>query len=282
MATTPLTGDTQYILNGIGTTILKRPDKLLRIENSQDLSITMSATTGTQVGGDGYFPLSIFTTGKSGKVDITDAMMSINQVQFSQGGTIQNHSRASFMEYVTPASGTAQLSATQDILIDTVTCQDMTTGLVLEQVTGTPTAGQYSITAAGVMTFPADFTSQVFVVGYVQATSGGVSLEVLNNSLTEPFEVMHQLHTEEQDDGNRYQIDVWIRKAKCDGAWTYEAKRGSAYSPKTTFEVMGTNKPGVPVMIVSAKIWTPTAAEVQAFSAAQQALQGAGSSSTND
>jgi hypothetical protein len=235
---------TDIILNGVGTTTLVYTDgSVLDIDYAQDLQIQTSATMGKQEGGSSPWPLLQFVTAKSGKITITNAKFSLNQAKFTQGGTLTStSSEERVTETITPSSGTAQLTQTENVIVADVVAVDTVTGLPLTRVTTAPTtATQFEVTTAGVVTVLSTLTNPI-KFDYYYTNSAGISLDVLNESVTGNCELRHSVISEEQSDGHCYKADVRVFNVKCNGNFSYDAKKSAAFSPKLEFEIQDSGR----------------------------------------
>jgi hypothetical protein len=231
------------LLSGVGSSTLVYADgSVLEIDSAQDLQIQTTATMGKQEGGSSLWPLLQFVTAKTGKVTFTNATFSLNQAKFTQGGTLNTGtSETNVVETKTPIIGTCTLGQITGVLIDTVVAVDTVTGLSLKQVTGTPIEDEFKVTAAGVVTVDTLMVNPVkFNYYFTDAT--GVSLDILNDSVTGNCELRHTLISEQQPDGNRYKVSVRVYSCKCTGNFAYDAKKAAAFSPKLEFEIQDSGR----------------------------------------
>ena len=225
------------ILHGVGkSTLIYGDGSMLSIPKSKNIQVEVKGDMGEQVGGDGLFPLMKFLTKKSGTVSIEDATFSLEQAKFTQGGTLVEGASVNKEEEVTASAGAATLSVTTGIDVDSVVVVDKTTGKAMKRVESSPAAGQFTVTSAGALAFESTFADTV-TVNYFYKAADGVNLSVMNDSLAQPCELRHTIVTDEQADGKRYKLTLRVYRCRNNGNFTYDAKRGEAFSPKVEFEI---------------------------------------------
>lgn len=226
------------ILHGVGKSSLIYTDgTMLTIDKSKNFKFEVSAQTGKQEGGDGLFPLLKFLTSKTGTLTIEDAQFSLDQAKFITGGAIVKGAEVNKEETVVPSAGSATLSVTKGIETDTVVVINEVTGEPLVATSGdTVSAGQFKVTDAGVLTVDSKLTDKL-TVNYMYKAEDGVNLAVLNSSVAKPCELRHTIVTDEMADGKRYKLTFRAFKVRSDGAFSYNAQRGEAYSPSMKFEL---------------------------------------------
>lgn len=231
----------KVILHGVGKTSLIYGDgSILNVDKAQDFQFATTGNTGKQEGGDALYPLLEFNTGMTGKITMTDAQFSLNQAYFAAGGKITTGAEHNAQETVTAASGAATLK-NKNVVVDSVIVNTADGTPLTRIATGTPTATQFVVTTDGKITVDATVTGSL-LVDYVYTNVDGLNLAVMNDSVSQPCEMRHRIVTDEMPNGKRYQFSIRVFKARCNGNFTYDAKRGAAFSPKLEYEVMDSGR----------------------------------------
>lgn len=235
------TSETNMIIHGVGTSQLVFKDgTFLDIDEAQDLEINVEATTAEVEGGDSYFAILEYITKKTGKVSITDANFSLAQIKALTGANVTNAAEVLVPNDVkTVATDTCTLAKTSNVIPSTVVAKLADTGEALTRIeSGTPLAGEFKVTTAGVVTVDATLDGESIVFSYYITNSTGCAVNMLENDVPRGCELRHQIVTDEMPDGKRYQIDICVYNCKPSGAYNYSAKRGNANAPKMEFKIL--------------------------------------------
>lgn len=228
------------IFHGVGVSQLVFKDgSFLNIDKSQDLSIAVTASEGKVQGGDSLYDLMTFVTEKTGKVTITNAVFNMEGVKASTGTDISTSAEVWVQsDKKTPAAGSATLSQTSNVIVESVVARRVSDGTPLKRVTGTPATGEFKVTTAGaVTTFSSDTGEIEFSYRYTAAT--GQAVHMLENDIPKQCELRHSLISEPtKEDGKAYKIDLTVYNCKATGSYTYDAKRGAAFAPKMEFNIL--------------------------------------------
>lgn len=232
------------IFHGVGTSqIVLRDGTIIDIDKSQELSIQTTATEGKQQGGDGYYDLMTFVTEKSAKIAITDAVFNLPSVSAATG-TMVGDTAEDFLkgDVCTVADGACALTKTTGVVVDSVVAKVVETGEILKRVgSGTPKIGEFVVTPTGAVTVDASLDGKQIEFGYYYQTEGQ-SVRMLEDDVPQICEFRHVHITDPQDDGNRYKVSIRAYKCKGTGSYTYEAKRGAAFSPKLEFNILNAGR----------------------------------------
>lgn len=232
----------ELYFHGVGTSQLVFTDgSFVTIDKSQDLQIQVSSSEGKIQGGDGVYDLMTFITEKTGKLSITDAEFQPEQIKAATGAEITTGA-----EVLVPsdkklvATGACALTQTTNIVVESVVAKVVETGAVLVNIgaTGTPKAGEFTVTAAGVVAVNTTLNGKNIEFSYFYTDSTGTSVKMLEDDMPKLCEFRHTLLTDEMADGKRYKLSVRVFKCKPSGAFTYDAKRGAAFAPKVELTVL--------------------------------------------
>lgn len=233
------------IFHGVGESVLKFNDgSFVVIDSAQDLSIASSATTVEVEGGDSLYALADFVSKKSDKLTITNAVLNLETIKAQTGAEITAGSEVLFSDKKTIATAGCTLSQTTGIVVDSVAAQVVNadgtkTPLSNIGATGTPTATQFTVTAAGVVKVDTTLNDKVVEFSGYYTDANGQVAKLLETTLPKVCEFRHTLLSEESnEDGKQYRIDVRAFKCKPSGAFTYDAKKGTAYAPKLEFSIL--------------------------------------------
>lgn len=232
------------ILYGVGTSQLVFTDgSFVTIDKSQDLQIATSATEQKVYGGDALYALFNYVSEKSAKITITDAVFRLEGVKAATGSDISDGAEvwvASDKKTIT--AGACTLSKTTNVLVDTVVARVIDTGKVLTYTNGTPGVGQFKVTTNGNVTVDAGLDGEIVEFSYYYTDSNGQAVHHLEDDIPKICEFRHTLISDQMDDGKRYKIDIRAYRCKANGAYTYDAKRGSAFAPKIEFEILDSGR----------------------------------------
>jgi hypothetical protein len=232
------------IFHGVGVSQLVFTDgSFVNINKSQDLQIAATVTEQKVNGGDSLYSLLTFASEKTAKLTITDAVFKLEGIKAATGSTITSGAEV----WVTSdkkaiATGTCTLSKTTNLLLDTVVANVVETGVTLVKTSGTPTANEFKVSAAGAVTVDTALNGKTVEFSYYYTDANGQAVHHLENDIPKVAEFRHTLISDQMDDGKRYKIDIRAYRCKANGAYTYDAKRGAAFAPKLEFEILDSGR----------------------------------------
>lgn len=252
------------IFHGVGRSqIVLRDGTVIDIDKSQELSIQTTATEGKQQGGDGYYDLMTFVTEKSAKVSITDAVFNLPSISAATGTKISATADDFVVgEVQVVESGSCQLKALIGVDVSSIVARVVETGEVLKlddgkgdpagvAVVGEGKVGDAMVAAAKAGSFQATNTGAIIVDSSLDGKEiefsyfrevEGQGAHMLEDDVPQICEFRHTHITDPQDDGNRYKVSIRAYKCKGTGSYTYEAKRGAAFSPKLEFSILNAGR----------------------------------------
>jgi hypothetical protein len=235
-----LNQNTEVMLHGVGVSQLVYTNgTILRIKSSQDVEIKTSATSGDIRGGDSFYAKLNYIKEKGGDISITNAVMTLADLKAVTGDNISVGAEVLVPEDTkTVTAGACQLTQTANVIVADVYCQKADGTALTRIASGTPTATQFLVTTAGVVTVDATLNDTELTFSYYYTDSTGLAIHALENSVPGNCELRHKITTDEMPDGNRYVLDIRVYKCKATGSYDYSAKMGDAYAPKLEFKVL--------------------------------------------
>lgn len=228
---------TEVILHGVGTGhIIKTSGEWITMENLQDMNVESTVSEEDVFGGDSLYPIFDFIKEKGGKISVTNAVLTLEQMALAGAVIDKTTAESMLVEEVTITGGSGTLSVTSGIIPATAAAFDVSTGNALARVTSAPAADQFSVSATGDIDMVATFTGTIKI--NVMYTDGeAIAARFLNDSVPGFIEYRHYIETE-MPDGNKYGVTLVAYKCKCDGKFSYDAKRGGAFAPKLDFKIL--------------------------------------------
>ena len=231
----------ELIFHSIGSGYLETVSgKFNEIMKGQGLKFDVKATLVDVEGGDSLFPIYTFISKKEGNVEIDSAVFSLSQTAIGQAVTyITTGLKKSNRVLITNSStslGTGTYTGVSNVKVIDPTGNKLAASLVVS--TGTAPEGGVSITTAGVVAF--DDTAPVgeYKVWFESdAPTESSSIQMLKNAMPEVSSFSWILPAEELD-GDKYQVDLRVKRCRADGAFTIDAKRGTASVPKLSLKIL--------------------------------------------
>lgn len=247
------------ILTGVGTAQLVFANgDVLDIDEAQDISIASSATTATQEGGDSLYALLEFVTKLATKLTFTNARYTLSGIKAVTGANVSSGAEVWNKDTVTVTAGAFQLTKTANVIPVDAIVKVVETGTVLSLTTAVaaPTASQFKLTAAGVGTVDVSLNGKALAVSYYSTDATGDQVQFLENTVPGNCELRYSLITEAMEDNKRYKVDIRAFRCKGTGSYTFDAKRGAAYSPKLEFAILNAGRIDKKVMTHSVTEYT--------------------------
>ena len=231
------------LLHGIGSGLLETVSgKLLEITTAQTMKMSIDATTEDQFGGDSLFPLYTFISKKEGKVELTNAEFKLSQLAIAQGVDVTATGNK--------RTGRVLLRKSDTELIP----GEKLSGVAVIAVVGPD--GQktdaVTVTAAGAVSFAESAVDGEYAVWYKADDDTAVKASMLKNAMPEVSTFNWMFRTEDSD-GNKYQIDLYARRVRCDGKFDIETARDKASTPNLTVNILdpGDGKDDFAVITIS-------------------------------
>ena len=241
------------VLAGVGTAFLNVAGKRIKLGTLQDMTVTFSGSLEKVYGGDGLIPIYIFDKEQSVKVDFTDAEFNLDWLAFVKGATMATGGQLIYDEEVTVATAAGQLTKTSLIIPSSVIAVDKATGIAYTNIgiTGTPTATQFTATAAGVLAFNAAANTKVMQMNYLYTDTTSNMASITSASLPGYVEIRHTSKPVDMGDGYTNILHTVIYRAKSEGSLSIDHKRQSAATPKISFEVFDAGRSDGAIMTMT-------------------------------
>lgn len=224
------------VLHGVGEAVLldatgKATASLMKL---QSMTIEISAETEDVYGGDSLFAFYNYIKSKSASFKFKNATCDLNVLAATQGSDVVEGAEAFGNEDIVVSDAT-KLSVTTGIDVDSVIV--LYKGKALKRVTGTPTAGEFAVTAVGALTFGDDVTAGDTVhASYVYEVADGTSVHVTTSDVPGYVELRHTSQTVELKDGSKVRLHTRVYKARCEGGFSLEYTRDGAVAPEVSFK----------------------------------------------
>lgn len=255
------------VLNGVGEAYTKRITdgkvELIKMGTLQDLKLSFSASDEKVYGGDALVPIYIITKEQSVNVSATEATFNLEYLKVTNGAkqttgqyifNVPGTLIASGTEFTVPGSLTTIVP--ESVI---VTISDDARGLVnaktLLYKASSPSAGQFTITKAGVVTLGESVTDKYISVNGVYEDENGYALQLDVNSNPQFVEIRHKSHPVDMGDGKKVIIHTIIPMARATGKLDIDHKRQEAHAPQLEFEVMyDTSRTDDRIMTISQEV----------------------------
>lgn len=216
------------LLHGIGKGVLNTVSgKLLEITTAQSMKLNINATTEDQYGGDSLFPLYTFISKKEGNIELTNAEFILSQLTVAQGVTVQ-------------ASGNKRTNRVLLTKADTELVKgEAMSGVEVIAVVGPDGAKSDKVTVdeTGKVTFATGAADGEYAVWYKANDASAVKASMLKNAMPEVATFNWMFQTESSD-GQKYQVDIYARRVRCDGKFDIETARDKASTPQLTVNIL--------------------------------------------
>lgn len=238
------------VLNGVGKAIINATSngeaQRIVLGTLQDMKLSFSGSTEKIYGGDGLSAIYVINKDQDVTVSFTEAKFRLEYLNLVRGATMGVSGLLVFDDGPSlVASGTSYTvagSLTGIVPAETsVSLSDDAEGLTnvtpLTYTSGTPTSGQFTITAAGVVTLGAEVTSKYISVEGLRTDLSAVSAAITSASLPAFVTLHHKSMPIELDDGTKVIVHTVIYKARSTGKLDVDFKRQAAATPELEFDV---------------------------------------------
>ena len=255
----------KYVLNGVGTAYLKvvkdGKTTMVKLGTMQDMKLSFNGSSEKIYGGDTLSPIYIINKDTSTTASFTEAQFGLEYLQLTNGADIKTGGTLIFnVEPTLIASGTTFTvpgSLTNIIPEETIAyLSDDAEGTVnvtyLEYVSSATglTEGQFSITAAGVVTLGDTVTNKYLALNGLYTDTTSQSATVGTASIPGFVTIRHTSMPVEMSDGKKVILHTVIYKARSSGKLDIDQKRQAAATPQLEFEVFDSGRTdGVVVQI---------------------------------
>ncbi len=215
------------LLRGIGKGLLKTvTGKLMECTTSQTMKLNVSATTEDQFGGDSLFPLYTFISKKEGSVEITNAEFKLSQLAIAQGIDLEKAGNKRVQRVLVtkedtalPGTGLTGVEVIAVVAPDGSESKDVSVG------------------ADGALTFAEGAAEGEYAVWFKANDDTAVKASMLKNAMPE-VATFNWTFTTESSDGEKYQIDLYARRVRCDGKFDIETGRDKASTPSLKVNIL--------------------------------------------
>jgi len=237
-------------LNGVGTAYLNVVNngvtQTVPLGTLQDMTLEFSGSLEKIYGSDSPYPVYIIDKDQECKVSFTEARFSLDWLSFVKGATMSNNGTlisntpatliATGTAFTVPGSLTTLIPTSAVVIIS-----DDALGLVnptpLKYKATAPSATEFTMTAAGVITLGASVTNKYISVNALYTDTVSRAATVTNAGVPGFVSIRHISKAIDMGDGVKNTIHTVIHRAKSDGKLTLNHKRQSADAQKLDFEV---------------------------------------------
>lgn len=213
-----------FFVEGSGKAVITGDNGKLSLIHLQDMQLDLSSKMEDIFGGESLFPVFSFMSEKGAKATFTNASMSLEAFNLTQGTTADAEATLFADETVTVGDG-GELPVTHADKADKssfiVSDED---GNVL-----TVTDGKVATTNAG---------NKVNVFYTYTATVGAVGASALTTSVPGYVSIYHRSKPMKQKNGRVVRILTTIYKARSDGSLKLDFKHKNAYAPELVFNAV--------------------------------------------
>lgn len=238
------------VVNGVGTAYLNVVTngvaKSIPLGTLQDMQLQFSGSVEKVRGSDALQPIYIFDKDSDIKVSFTEARFNLEWLAFSNGAVMSNNGQlifqveptliASGTAFTVPGAKTAIVPSSCVVMLsdDANGTQNVTS---LAYVAAAPTAGQFTITAAGVITLGTSVTAKYISVNGIETDTVSRTATVTTASVPGFVTIRHTSKPVNMGDGVNVILHTQIFKAKATGAMSIDQGRQKAMTPKLEMEV---------------------------------------------
>lgn len=229
--------DQELLLRGIGKGYLKTvTNKFVEITSGQNLKLDVSATLEDVYGGDGLFPKYTFISKKEGTIEIDAADFKASQLGISQGVAYTTTSTKKLNRVIVTKASTTLGTGLTGVTGLVVMSSD--TGSTINAVqTGTASVGGVKIDATGAITWDTTVPAGEYIVWFKSDSTNAVQASMLKNAMPEISE-FNWMFFPEDENGNKYQIDIYARRVRSDGKLAIDTGRDKASVPKMNVRIL--------------------------------------------
>jgi hypothetical protein len=231
------------LLHGIGKGVFKTvTDKVLEVTTAQTMKLNVSATSEDQYGGDSLFPLYTFISKKEGTIEITNAEFKLSQLSLAQGIDLSKtgNKRVNRVLVTKSDSNLVDGASLSGVEVIAVVAPD-----------GSNSA-DVTVSSTGELTWGATAAEGEYAVWYKADDATAVKASMLKNAMPEVASFNWKFITEASD-GQKYQVDIYARRTRCNGKFDMETSRDKASTPQLTVNILdpGDGKDDFAVITIS-------------------------------
>lgn len=259
----------QIVIAGVGKAFLPYIDngisKVLTLGTLQDMKLSFSGSFEKVYGGDGLAPIYLINKDTTQTVSFTNAKFGLEHLKVSLGATLSDTGTCIFNVAPTLiATGTSFTVPGALTTIDptTVIAQlsddaDGVTNVSALTYVASPTSlkdGQFSITAAGVVTLGGTVTNKYLSLNGLYNDTKSSSASVTTASVPSYIMVRHVSNPYERSDGKHIVLHTIVYRAKSTGKLDIDQKRQAASAPVMEFEAFDAGRTDGAVIVISKQL----------------------------
>lgn len=252
MHTMPTTANGKpMVVNGTGTAYLNVVNngvvQTIPLGTLQEMMLSFSGSLEKVYGSDALQPIYLIDKDQDITCSFTEARFNLDWMQFSNGATVSNNGQLIFNVPPTLiASGTSfTVPGSMTTIVPSsviVTLSDDASGIqtivpLAYTSSTTPTSGQFTITAAGVVTLGTSVTNKYISINGIYTDAVSRTAVVTNASVPGFVTIRHTSKPIDMGDGVKIILHTQIFRAKATGKMDINQKRQTADAPKLEFEV---------------------------------------------
>lgn len=217
------------LVKGIGKGYFKtRTGDIVEILSGQSMKLDVQAEMAEQYGGDALFPKYTYIVKKTGKVDITVADFSLSQLQLSQTVNLDTTTATRMQRVVkTPADTSLGTGLTG---VTNIVCMKADGTPVAVSTATTPAATEVKVTNTGTITWGSGLTAGNFTFYFASINTAAARVAMAKDAMPGVCEFNWMIVTEDED-GVKYQIDLYAKRVRGDGKFTLDFARDKASVP---------------------------------------------------
>lgn len=239
------------VLNGVGTAYMNVTEngltRSIPCGTMQKMQLSFSGSIEKIYGGDSLTAIYVIDKDQDTKVSFTEARFNLDWLSVTNGATMSNVGELIFS--VSPtliASGTAFTvpgSLTTIVPAQTIiTLSDDAAGLqgltaLSYTSSDTPSSGQFTITAVGVVTLGSSVTNKYISVNGIYTDAVSRTATVTTASVPGFLSIRHTSNPVDMGDGTKVIMHTQIFRAKATGKLNIDHERQKALAPQLEFEV---------------------------------------------
>ncbi len=224
MALKPIKENENFFINGSGTAIITGAHGKMGLIHLQDMELELGSEMEEIFGGEGNFPVFQYQTQKTASVKFTNASMSLDTINSTQGVTAEKNVVLFQNELVVVgADGSLPLTYLDTADLKTLTVYGDNDNII--EVTD----GKIDSSYAG---------KRVGAVYAYTTTTGAIGSSVKTTSVPGYVQIFHKSNPIKQKNGRIVRLYTTIYRARCDGSLTITQEHDGAYAPELNFELV--------------------------------------------
>lgn len=224
------------LLHGIGKGYFETVDgNFVEILSGQSLKLDVTATMEDVYGGDSLFPKYTFISKKEGTIEIDVADFSLAQVTVGQSVALEPVDTKRLQRVIKKNTDTS-LGSSLTGVID-VKCLKSDGTPVVVSTAASPGANEVKVASNGDITWGSGLTSGEFVFWFKSNAGTATKALFLKDAMPSVAEFSWGFVTEDED-GSKYQVDIYAKRVRGDGKFTIDTARDKASVPKMTVKIL--------------------------------------------